>query len=417
MGGVQSYLNIYIFGDIKKKENKDLIEKLFPTKDKDEKYDEILNFTVRKRKESDKEINFNICWKCFIGGFDLDSDESEKLLNHMIKYSENNKEKVYKNIILYFKDKNQKFIIDKILNKKKAFETSNKDSCEGSFIHETQLPFILILGDSKRDDTKKLRHINYLPVNGSLDDNLVLLKKKLIAIDAYYNEKGTLYRNALSDSLGSYSSLSIKVMVIGKIGSGKSTFINASFEELVARSSSSTHSETSKCTEYSLPYLLDEKKRKPRGNITLIDTPGFETKTIKIVKDEIEKYLKNAKDAKDMIHCALYFLKEGDRIESEQKEIFVLLKKLNIKYFFVITRSYMRNSSTQSSILNEYKIESNKIIRINSVQEELDSDDGDEGEENGIENKKKIKFPLKILKRFINQYLIFLPLKNIMTNY
>ena len=42
----------------------------------------------------------------------------------------------------------------------------------------------------------------------------------------------------------------------------------------------------------------------------LNESPSFEDeKTDKIVNNEIEKYSKNTKDTKDMIHCPLFFFK------------------------------------------------------------------------------------------------------------
>ena len=105
--------------------------------------------------------------------------------------------------------------------------------------------------------------------------------------------------------------MSIKILLFGKAGSGKSTFINTSFGELVSKSSGSLKSVTSKCTEYLLPYRINSENedKEFKGRIMLIDTPGFENeKSVKTVKNEIEKYTKNAKDTKDMVHCALFFL-------------------------------------------------------------------------------------------------------------
>ena len=63
-------------------------------------------------------------------------------------------------------------------------------------IVEDKLPFLIINNNSKRDDTNILRHINYLP-ESNLRDNINNIENKLISIDAYYNEKGTLYKDLL----------------------------------------------------------------------------------------------------------------------------------------------------------------------------------------------------------------------------
>ena len=366
---MKSNLNVFICGNLNK-ENTMIIDALF-TKESDnvKLYETDYTFRVKERNENLKEINFNISWKCFILNKILDSNLSENLINHIknLTEKEKDKEKEYHNVILYFSDDKYTIIVNKLLEKKGELTSSE----EKKRIVEQKLPFLIIFDNTKRDDTKILRYINYIP-KVDFENNINNIKRKLIAIDAYYNEKGTLYKDIFSMN---FSNLSIKILLIGKTGAGKSTFINTSFGELVARSSPSLKSVTSKCTEYLLPYKINEEnKEKCQGRIMLIDTPGFENEeSIKYVKKVIENYTKNAKDSKDMVHCALYFLKEGDRLSPHENEIFDYILGQKIGLFFIVTRSDPLNSKTKHNILDFFKnkINEERIINVNLVKQRI----------------------------------------------
>jgi len=371
MGNVKSNLNVYICGKTSEKENLSIIDNLFPNKKADEiLYNSDIKLRVKENIKSEKD--FSISWRCFIIDKAIDINISEKLINHIIYHTESLREKEYNNAILYFSDDNYRCVIDKILEKKGELTKGN----EKETIVEQKIPFVIIFNNAKRDDTTILKHINYIPKSNSQNDDINNLKKKLISIDAYYNEKGTLYKELLSNS---FSPLSIKIILFGKAGAGKSTFINTSFGELVSKSSGSMKSVTSKCTEYLLPYRINSENEDPnyKGRIMLIDTPGFENEdSVKIVKNEIEKYTKNAKDTKDMVHCALFFLKEGDRIYPFEEQIFKYIFEQKIELFFVITRNSGFDIKTKSNILDyfkksKYKVKEENIIPVNLVKQKF----------------------------------------------
>ena len=369
MGNVESNLNVFICGKTLEKENLEIIDNLFPKNiDCVELYNS--NIKLRAKENTKSENNFSISWKCFILDKSIDINISEQLINHIIKHTESLEKQQYNNVILYFSDDNYTCVIDKILEKKGEL-TKNTE-----IIVEQKIPFVLIFNGSKRDDTNILKRINYIPKSISKKDNIDKIKKKLIAIDAYYNEKGTLYKDLLKCS---FSPLSIKIILFGKVGAGKSTFINASFGELVSKSSGSMNSVTSKCTEYLLPYRInnEDEDKNYKGRIMLIDTPGFENEnSVKLVKKEIEKYTKNAKDTKDMVHCALFFLKEGDRLNPYEDQIFNYIFQQKIELFFVITRSTGYESKTKINILDYFnkskiKVKEENIINVNLVKQKF----------------------------------------------
>ena len=369
MGNVKSHLNVFICGKTLLDENFQIIDNLFPENKVDEKLNNSdIKFRVKENIKS--ENNFSISWKSFILDKPIDANISEKLINHIINCTENLQKQEYNNVILYFSDSKESCIIDKILEKKGELTKGTET------IVEQKIPFVIIFNNSKRDDTTVLKHINYIPKSKSQKEDINNIKKKLIAIDAYYNEKGTLYNDSLSNNI---SPLSIKILLFGKAGSGKSTFINTSFGELVSKSSGSLKSVTSKCTEYLLPYRINSENedKEFKGRIMLIDTPGFENeKSVKTVKNEIEKYTKNAKDTKDMVHCALFFLKEGDRLNPYEDQIFNYIFEQKIELFFVITRSTGYESKTKMNILDYFKnskikVKEENIVNVNLVKQKF----------------------------------------------
>ena len=403
MGNVQSNLNIFICGNTLSDENMDLMNNLFPETEESIRFDGTeYNFRIRKLKKKEIQIQFSIYWKCFILDQKLDSNLSEKLINYIISLTDKNQNSNinYHNAILYLSGGNEeeKVIIDKIMEKKGEFSKIS----DKKVLFEDKIPFLIIYNSLKRDDTNILRHINFIP-KLNYQKNIDNIKNKLISIDAYYNEKGTLYKDLFQNA---FTSLSIKILLFGKVGAGKTAFLNTSFGELVSRSSSSMKSVTSKCIEYLLPYNL--KNKKCGGRIMLIDTPGFENeKTVKNVKQLIETYTKKAKDSKDIVHCALFFLKEGDRICPYENEIFEYLFKEKIKVFFVVTRSFFKESKTKSSIIEHFKnfknINSEQIINVNLVKEKLSLTEEEDEEEEKI-----VDVPIKGIKKVYNTIYKFL---------
>ena len=388
MGNIQSNLNIFICGSTLSNENLNLVNNLFPEAKENIKLDGTdYDFRIRRVKREEKQIKFSINWKCFILDKKLDLYLADKLLNYIISITESKKykEENYHNVILYLSDEsnNEKFITVKIMEKKG--ELSNDKA-----LVEDKIPFLIIYNSLKRDDTNILRHINFIP-KLDIKKNIDNIKNKLISIDAYYNEKGTLYKD-LSKNI--YTSLSIKIILIGKVGAGKTTFLNTSFGELVSRSSSSMKSVTSKCIEYLLPYNL--KDEKCGGRIMLIDTPGFnDEKSVTNVMTLIETYTKKAKDSKDMVHCALFFLKEGDRIYSYEEQIFDFLFEQKIKVFFIVTRSLFQESKTKLNIIDFFnkKINPENIINVNLVKEKTIISEEDDEEE------QIVNIPIKGIKK------------------
>ena len=115
----------------------------------------------------------------------------------------------------------------------------------------------------------------------------------------------------------------------------------------------------------------------------LIDTPGFKDEnTVNEVKNTIKTYIDNANDTKDIVHCALYFLKDGDRIFPFENQIFDYLFEQKIEIFFVVTKNINNNNETKLSIMEYFKkIKPENIINVNLVKiipESSEEDDEDD---------------------------------------
>ena len=223
MGNVQSNLNIFICGNTLSDENMDLMNNLFPETEESIRFDGTeYDFRIRKLKKKEIQIQFSIYWKCFILDQKLDSNLSEKLINYIITLTDKNQNSNinYHNAILYLSGGNEeeKVIIDKIMEKKGEFSKIS----DKKVLFEDKIPFLIIYNSLKRDDTNILRHINFIP-KLNYQKNIDNIKNKLISIDAYYNEKGTLYKDLFQNA---FTSLSIKILLFGKVGAGKTAFLN-----------------------------------------------------------------------------------------------------------------------------------------------------------------------------------------------
>lgn len=287
MGKFNSKLNIFICGNIIDNiDNDSIINELFngilDNNEKDEKvYNSNYKFDVRIKKEIIKEIDFSIEWKAFILRQNFNKDVSTKLIEHILNLTNQNDEKdssKFHNVILYFTLGNEEDenLINQYKSLKGKIEENNKEKkIETNKTVEQNIPILILFG-IENDSYEKLLHINKIPKK-SHEEDLNNIKSKLISIDSYFNEKGTLFKNYVYNNLfkNLYSNLSINIILVGAAGAGKSTFINTSFGELVTKASPSLNSVTTNCTEYEL-QIPSENNNKIKGIIKLIDTPGFE---------------------------------------------------------------------------------------------------------------------------------------------
>ena len=161
-------------------------------------------------------------------------------------------------------------------------------------------------------------------------------------IDQYYNQRGYNINN-INPLETKFISAYLTIAVCGYSGCGKSTFINLSFGELVAKISKSCEDVTTKAAEYYLPIQDTGKKYDKLGQIRLIDFPGITAKdncekiVIPNIKSKIREYKKN----KEYIDIAIIFLKNdiGRALEENCIDLIRFYAENNIKILFIIKKN------------------------------------------------------------------------------
>ena len=113
---------------------------------------------------------------------------------------------------------------------------------------------------------------------------------------------GAIAEKVLKEVQEKYASLNtLNIMVLGKIGVGKSTLVNTMFNEKLAATGSGR------------PITLTMKKyTKPNFPLAVYDTPGIElggVNAINSIRDEVINEIKKcakSDNINEMIHCILY---------------------------------------------------------------------------------------------------------------
>ena len=120
------------------------------------------------------------------------------------------------------------------------------------------------------------------------------------------------------------------IIVLGKPGTGKSTFIN-----VLCKEKRSLEGRGESTTKKIIKYI------KKDYNISFYDTPGFELdKDINKIKQLIKNLQKHLIQGKHQINMAFYLIKEGSRdFYENEKEIIQILMENNIPTFFLLTFS------------------------------------------------------------------------------
>ena len=116
----------------------------------------------------------------------------------------------------------------------------------------------------------------------------------------YYHEEGDSFQS-FNENIG--TNYKFNILVCGRAGTGKSSFINNLLGERKAK-----EGEGLSVTHKIITYTLNDFP------ITISDTPGFENDaTVKEVKILLDKYNKKLIDAKKKVNLILYFFPYSDR--------------------------------------------------------------------------------------------------------
>ena len=212
-------------------------------------------------------------------------------------------------------------------------------------------------------------------------------KKRLFKICSYYHELGNLfyYNNKDPYNLSDIRIFEshINILLTGRSGAGKSTFINEFLGDYYAREGGSSLSTSVKFTRYYVPNIP----------IILIDSPGFENEE---TKNNVIKKLKDMKDSllknNEQIHLILYFIdgsSENKFLEFE-KEVLEYLISNPVPILFIVSHCQNNPKSKNKKVKNNYKTDFDKIK--NALMKILDEKNFNTliNKNSKIDNKEKI---------------------------
>lgn len=184
-------------------------------------------------------------------------------------------------------------------------------------------------------DKRTLYALKYPSINNENETNKIL--ELICKFRNYYHEEGDSFESFNEELSTQYK---FNILVCGRAGSGKSSFINKFLGEKKAKEGeglSVTHKIVSYC------------HRKYPINIS--DTPGFEDiKTVNNVKNLLERYNKKLLDGRKKINLIIYLFPYGERsVLSMELPLLESLLRYNTEIIFVI------NFVTESIEKSHYK--------------------------------------------------------------
>ena len=305
--------------------------------------DKMIKYEIKppEQKISENNINyfkgFNIAfnWEYFI--FNEITEESNKIIGDLI-INDFEMRDFYDIIII---------TVNNLLDEKSKIFFKYFQNCA---TQKASQPFILYL--TKEEENPQVENLYKLITNEDFDKrNLFALKyplfnkenekksflEQICRFRNYFHEEGDSYES-YNEEL--YSDYKFNILVCGKAGTGKSSFINKFLNDKKAK-----EGEGLSVTHQIVSY---NNKEYP---INISDTPGFENEeTVQEVIELLDAYNKKLIDARKKINLIIYFFQYTERtVLSMEIPLLEKLIKYKTEIIFVI------NFVTESIEKNHYK--------------------------------------------------------------
>ena len=305
-------------------------------------------------------------WKFNVFGdnitLNLLKDIRSKLILNRNKTSED-----FKDVVIYFDDNNSNINEDIIKN------IAEIPFLDGKIYSESEQPLLLYISYSDEKNTKyyrkklldlielekdkyKMDELNITSFTFNENTFVNQLIKELWQDTIYYNRIPSLVLPMSETDDHLYLKLkgttfTLNILLAGKNGTGKSTFINILQGRKIAFQTGSFNNATNKINEYLICFdknRLEELEDNTSFSYKFIDTLGFSTdnKESQLLLDTIKEYNSESVKQKDRIHYILYFIHDSDRSRSLSNvivEFFKFVVEYKIKIIFVI--NFNDNSS------------------------------------------------------------------------
>ena len=335
-------------------------EKNFNFFDKDyEDIDPILSDIKKKFKERKKssEIEYNIILEL------LDENEIfENKKNSIISILENKIDKTIRPIVILG-----------IKNKVRANDNSYQMS------HQTNNEKGKNKNIIQNNTVEKLRNSDisneYIEFAYYYDDNYGKIIDKIKNLYRYYNNIGDIY-TIMNEKLGQpnidkfckennfKNIVTLNILVIGRLGAGKSTLINILLDEKKAHTGVEFLGKSN--TKLFSRYVHNEHP------IVFIDTPGIENKCD---YEKIKNYLLDTKEfyggGKNKIHTVLYIINSSEVRYFNKDEIeliTLIIQKMKIPIFFVCTRALNEGNASNNEEFIKINLKQNFGINTNLTE-------------------------------------------------